>query len=196
MFESLADYEAYVRALVDAKIIGDATYIWWALRPSLRHPTLELRITDSCTAVDDAVAIAALYRALVRHAVRFPQLNSGLCAVSRALAEENRWRAQRYGTDGTYVDIESRQSVKFSTLLDQIIEAVEDDAAALGIEHDLQHLQLIRRRGTSAHAQLELFDGLRAQGQAPKPAMREVAKWLRASTEAGSFFHSEVKVAA
>src|SRR4051812_36794571 len=171
MFGSSAEYEAYVRALVDAKIIGDATYIWWALRPSLRHPTLELRITDCCTAVDDAVAIAALYRALVRYAVRPPEHNSGLCAVSRALAEENRWRAQRYGIDGTYIDSTSRQAVKFGDLLDEIIENVRDDAISLGIERDLRHLQFILRRGTSAHAQLALFEHLRAQGQPPKAAM-------------------------
>jgi len=196
MFQSLADYDAYVRALVDAKIISDATYIWWALRPSLRHPTLELRLTDCCTAVDDAVAIAALFRALVCHAVRHPNFNSSLCAVARALAEENRWRAQRYGIDGTYVDSTSRQAVKFGDLLDQIMENVREDAISLGIERDLRHLHLIRRRGTSAHAQLALYEQLRAQGQPPKAAMREVAKWLRTSTEAGTFCSPEKKAAA
>src|SRR3954462_14031969 len=95
---------------------------WWALRPSLRHPTLELRITDCCTAVDDAVAIAALFRALVRHVVRHPDPNHGFCAVTRALAEENRWRAQRYGTGGTYVDLATRIATPFKVMLDQTLK--------------------------------------------------------------------------
>jgi carboxylate-amine ligase len=196
MFHSLKDYEAYVQALVDARIIGDATYIWWALRPSLRHPTLELRITDCCTAVDDAVAIASLFRALVRHVIRRPKLQSDFSAVSRALAEENRWRAQRYGTDGTYIDITTRQTVHFAAILDQTLERVKEDAAELGSSQDLCHLRLIMQRGTSAHRQLEIFERLRKQGMRSKPAMREVAKWLRISTEAGCFIEPELKHAA
>jgi carboxylate-amine ligase len=108
MFESQLDYESYVSALVEAGIVPDSTYIWWDIRPSLKHPTLELRICDCCTSIDDAVAIASFYRALVRHLVRRPRLNTRLGAVSRALAEENRWRAQRYGIDGTLIDETTR----------------------------------------------------------------------------------------
>ena len=111
MFRNLAEYETYVRTLVDAGIVPNATYVWWALRPSLQHPTLELRITDCCTAIADSVAIAALFRALVRHAVHHPDLNATYSAVHRALIEENRWRAQRYGTDGTYIDLASFEPV-------------------------------------------------------------------------------------
>ena len=196
MFQSLTEYEAYIGALVDAKIIGDSTYIWWALRPSLRHPTLELRITDCCTAVDDAVAIAALYRALVRHVVRQPRLNSTFCPVARALTEENRWRAQRYGTDGTYIDLETRRAVSFATLLDETLTRVREDAIELGVEGDLAHLRTIAKRGTSAHRQLEIFEHCRSQRLPAKRAMQEVAKWLRVSTESGSFSDNELKQAA
>jgi carboxylate-amine ligase len=110
----MVDYEAYVDALVEAGIVPDATYVWWALRPSLRHPTLELRLTDCCTAVDDAVAIAALYRALVHHIYRNREVRSVYSPVMRALAEENRWRAQRYGTGGTYIDVLTREAKPFS----------------------------------------------------------------------------------
>jgi glutamate---cysteine ligase / carboxylate-amine ligase len=193
MFHSLKEYEAYIQALVEADIIRDATYIWWALRPSLRHPTLELRITDSCTAVQDAVSIAALFRALVRHAVRNPNLHSKFCPVSRALAEENRWRAQRYGTDGTYVDVTTRQAMHFGTLLNDTLELVKEDAAELGIDHDLLYLRTIRERGTSAHLQLELFHRLTKEGMRWRTALQEVAKWLRSSTEAGTFAKADLK---
>src|SRR3954465_5740248 len=121
MFESVSDYESYVAALVGAEIIPAALYIWWALGPSLKHPTLELRICDSCTSIDDAVAIASLYRALLRHLLRRPQLNTRLTAVNRALAEENRWRAQRYGIDGTLIDESTRKTISFDALLKQLL---------------------------------------------------------------------------
>lgn len=187
MFHTVAEYESYVQALVASKIIADATYIWWALRPSLRHPTLELRITDCCTAVEDAVAIAALYRALVRKVVRDPRVNASFCPVARALVEENRWRAQRYGTNGSYVDIATRGVIHFNALLDDTLRAVEDDAAALGIEDDLAHILRIKQRGTSAHLQLQLYEALRKAGYPPRRALREVARWLRISTERGEF---------
>src|SRR5689334_4169441 len=185
MFASIGEYEAYVQALVDAEIIRDSTYIWWALRPSLRHPTLELRITDCCTSIEDAVAIAALYRALVRHAVHDPNESSNYCPVSRALTEENRWRAQRYGTEGSYVDLRSRRAIAFSTLLDNTIEEVRADLQELGMADVVAHLRDIDRRGTSAHQQTRLYKRLRKQGCPRSKAMREVAKWLRGCTEAG-----------
>jgi glutamate---cysteine ligase / carboxylate-amine ligase len=185
MFASIGEYEAYVQALVDAEIIRDSTYIWWALRPSLRHPTLELRITDCCTSIEDAVAIAALYRALVRHAVRAPDEGCNYCPVSRALTEENRWRAQRYGTEGSYVDLRSRRAIPFSTLLDNTIEEVGADLQELGMADVVARLRDIDRRGTSAHQQIRLYKRLRKEGCPRSKAMREVAKWLRGCTEAG-----------
>jgi carboxylate-amine ligase len=187
MFQNIQEYEAYIQALVEAKIIADSTYVWWALRPCLRHPTLELRLTDCCTGVDDTVAIAALYRAMVHHLVHNRDTNSGFSAVVRALAEENRWRAQRYGTGGSYVDVVSGEAKSFHRLLDETLKLLESDIAELQMESEAAHLRRIVRRGTSAHRQLELYHALRRAGRAPKQALRDVTKWLRASTEAGDF---------
>ena len=187
MFRNLAEYETYVKTLVDAGIVPNATYVWWALRPSLQHPTLELRITDCCTAIADSVAIAALFRALVRHAVHHPDLNPSYSAVHRALIEENRWRAQRYGTDGTYIDLASLEPISFRSWLEAVIAMLAGDIAHLGIEDDIQHLKTIPKRGTSAHLQLEYFRGLRKFGRSPREAVGGVTKWLRTSTEAGDF---------
>jgi carboxylate-amine ligase len=190
MFQSLAEYETYVRALVEAGIIPDSTYVWWALRPSLKHRTLELRITDCCTSINDAVAIAALYRALVRHLFSRPQVNAGISPLSRAFAEENRWRAQRYGTEGTYLDEMTREAIPFKTLLEETVARLEDDIAALGIEADIAQLSLIERSGTSAHHQLRQYHRLRRSGQPRVQAMRGVCRWLRESTEAGELIES------
>src|SRR5205814_630008 len=81
-------------ALVKAGVMEDSSYVWWAIRPSLKHPTLELRAPDSCTLVEDSIAIAALYRTLARHLTRNPWQNWDLTAVTRAIVVENKWRAQ------------------------------------------------------------------------------------------------------
>src|SRR5215204_6460989 len=187
MFRDLAEYETYVKTLVDAGIVPNATYVWWALRPSLQHPTLELRITDCCTSIADSVAVAALFRALVRHVIRCPDLNANLSAVHRALVEENRWRAQRYGTDGTYIDLHTFEPVSFKAWLDAVILSLAEDIGAFGSQGDIQHLRTILKRGTSAHLQLEYYRSLRKFGRKPREAIAEVTKWLRASTEAGDF---------
>ena len=103
LFHDKKEFDAYVAALVKAGVIADASFIWWAMRPSLNHPTLELRAPDSCTLVEDSIAIAALFRVLARRLYRDPRLNADLGPVARAIAVENKWRAQRYGVHGTFV---------------------------------------------------------------------------------------------
>lgn len=191
MFQSLDEYQSYVDALVDADIIPDSTYVWWALRPSMQHPTLELRLTDCCTSVRDAVAIASLYRAIVRHLVRNPEVNGDFSAVVRALAEENRWRAQRYGTDGTYVDLVDRQAKSFEATFENTVVLLGEDIAALQLEDQIERLRYILHRGTSAHLQLELYRSQRKFGRSPRQSLTEVCKWLRAVTERGDFAPTE-----
>src|ERR1700730_3459518 len=83
--------------------IKDSSHLWWAIRLSHKYPTLELRAPDCCTRLDDAIAIAALYRALVRYLYANTEHNSELDVVDRSIAVENKWRAQRYGAKGTFV---------------------------------------------------------------------------------------------
>jgi carboxylate-amine ligase len=196
MFRTSGEYEAYVQALTDANIIPDASYIWWAVRPSLRHPTLELRLTDCCTSVDDAVAIASLYRALVRRCVEDPRLNSEFSSLTRALTEENRWRAQRYGTEGTYIDVDSRQAKLFRQIMDEMLALVKPDLIALDLEGELPHLMRIIERGTSAHHQIGVFRSLRRAGIPRVPALRQLSLWLQQSTAAGDFIPRPAPVSA
>jgi carboxylate-amine ligase len=102
LFRSMQDYESYVSALVRSGAIPNATNVWWAVRPSDKYPTLELRATDCCTRIDDAIAIAALYRCLVRYLCRRPSVNADLTPLDRGIAVENKWRAQRFGVDATF----------------------------------------------------------------------------------------------
>src|SRR5262245_61376921 len=179
LFRDADEYEAYVAALVRSGVIEDATHIWWAIRPSLKLPTLELRIPDSCTLIDDSVAIAALYRALVRHLCRHPTRNADLGAVSRAIAVENKWRAQRYGVQGTFVT--EAGAVTVADLLEQVIEATAADAEALGCAAEIAHCRTIIARGTSADAQLAVYEARRNEAD-PDAALRAVAEWIIAST--------------
>jgi carboxylate-amine ligase len=137
--------------------------------------------------VDDAVAIASLYRALVRYLVRRRGPNEPFCAVTRALTEENRWRAQRYGTDGTYFDLASRKAIDFDTLLKRTLDETAEDIVALGLEREMAHVLKIRERGTSAHLQLRMYKQLRREGQPHKRALQEVGRWLQACSGCGYF---------
>ena len=121
LFRTNDDYDEFVAALTWAKIIPDASYIWWALRPSLGNPTVELRVADSCTRLDDAVAIAALFRCLVRALDRDRALNAGFDRVGRAITVENKWHAQRYGIAATFVDPFSRSPLTLAQWLDQVL---------------------------------------------------------------------------
>jgi len=115
----------YVDTLVQAGVMPDASYIWWAMRPSVSNPTLELRAPDCCSRLDDTVAIAALYRTLVRRVFLNPQLNASLTALSRAIVVENKWRAQRYGVHGTFVTIDGSGAVSCAEFLEQAAPAAE-----------------------------------------------------------------------
>jgi len=182
LFRRREDYDAYVATLVRAGVIEDSSYVWWAIRPSLKHPTLELRAPDSCTRVEDALAIAALYRTLARQLNRNPWLNWDLTAVDRAIVVENKWRAQRYGVSGTFADIAGHGAVSVSEMLEQIIGQVHDDAVALKCLDDILHCRTIVGGGTSADAQLAVFEQARHRTDNRSAALRAVTDWIAEAT--------------
>lgn len=183
LFTDPADYRAYVDTLVSAGAIKDASYIWWAIRPSDKHPTLELRIADSCTRLDDTLAIAALYRCLIRHLLRNPGLNAGLTVAARAIAAENIWRAQRYGIHGGLISPESRSMRPVPELVDELIALLAEDAAALGCNAELAACGRIATGGTSADLQLAIFEEARARG-GQATGLSAVVDWLASETRA------------
>jgi carboxylate-amine ligase len=179
LFADRAAYERYVRIMTKAGSIADASFLWWSLRPSIKFPTLELRIADSCTRVDDAITIAALYRCLVRCAVRRPDLNAGLDGVSRAIAQENLWRAQHGGTKAEMIDEASEKAVPFAVALDGLLALIREDAEALGCVDEVEGARRIVNDGTSAERQIAAFDGARTEDRNPLTA---VVDWLAATT--------------
>jgi carboxylate-amine ligase len=180
LFHDKKQFDAYVAALMKGNVIEDASFIWWAMRPSLDLPTLELRAPDSCTLVEDSVAIAALFRVLARRLVRDPRLNASLDAVGRALAVENKWRAQRYGIHGTFVG-EDGVAVSIPAMIDEVIEETADDALALGCSAELERCRAIAQAGTSADAQLAVFHA-HGETEGRAAALQAVMEWLAATT--------------
>src|SRR5665647_457271 len=162
LFRTTEDYNEFVAALVWANIIPDASYIWWALRPSLGNPTVELRIADSCTRLDDALAIAALFRCLVRALDRDRALNAGFDRVGRAITQENKWHAQRYGIAATFVDPFARSPLNTKDWLEQVLDLIAEDVAAFGCQPDIRRLTAIVREGTSADCQIDIFSKAKA----------------------------------
>ena len=133
LFHTKTDFDAYIKALVRAGVMPDASYIWWAIRPSLKHPTLEMRAPDCCTRIEDSIAIAALYRVLAYRLYRNPRENYDMDAVARAIIVENKWRAQRYGVSGSFVKIEGNGAVSVADIVDELIAAVARRCQSAGL---------------------------------------------------------------
>src|SRR5215469_8915644 len=178
LFANTTDYDAYVAALMRSGAIKDASHLWWAIRPSLKYPTLELRAPDCCTQLDDAVALAALYRALARHLYVNPEHNAGLDVVDRSIAVENKWRAQRYGLHGTFASRSG--AVAVSEVLDRLLELVAADAAMLGCSGEVERCRSIVVEGTSADTQMRIFTENEHDGA--DIALYKVAQWIKDAT--------------
>src|SRR5262252_864442 len=184
-FSSYSEYARTIELLVSAGLIEDATKIWWDLRPSARFPTLEMRITDSCTTLDDTLSIAALFRCLLRMLWRLKRENQRWRLYARMLIDENRWRAQRYGTDQGLVDFGKGAIVPYADLLEEILALIEPDARHFGCVDEVQHAREILARGTSAHRQLAVFDHALSEGASRSEALAAIVDWLIVETSRG-----------
>lgn len=165
-----------------AGVIEDATKIWWDLRPSARFPTLEMRITDVCTRVEDAVAVAALYVSIVRMLYRIRRANQTWRTYPLFLLSENRWRAQRYGVDGTLFDFGKGALVPFRELIEELISLLRADAEALDCLQQVEHARTIAVQGTSADRQVAEYERCIQAGATRAEAMAAVVDQLIAES--------------
>lgn len=184
-FESWGEYQRHVRVLTQAGVIDDASKLWWDVRPSARFPTLEVRIADIPTRIEDTISIAAIYLCLLRMLYRLRRQNQRWRKYANMLISENRWRAQRYGFDGGLVDFGKGEIVPYDGLLEEIIEMVGEDAAFFDCVAEVEHAREILQRGTSAHRQLALYHALREKGAEKLEALKEVVDLLIEETTAG-----------
>jgi glutamate---cysteine ligase / carboxylate-amine ligase len=181
-FESWEEYRHTVDLLIRAGIIEDASKIWWDLRPSARFPTLEMRITDVCTRLEDAVCVAAMFVSILRMLYRIRRANQTWRTYPLFLLSENRWRAQRYGVAGTLFDFGKGELVPFADLTDELLVLLNGDAEALGCSAEVAHARTILARGTSADRQVACFEQLLAQGATREEALKGVVDHLIAET--------------
>jgi carboxylate-amine ligase len=184
-FSSWSEYRRHVDVLVEAGLIEDATKLWWDIRPSERYPTLEMRISDICTTLDDGITVASLFLSLLHMLYRRRRLNQRWRTYADMLVEENLWRAQRYGVEGSLMDFGIGELVPYPELIDELIDLVRKDADELGCVAEVEHAREIVARGTSADRQLRVYREALAAGADDQQALRAVVDLLIDDSVAG-----------
>lgn len=177
-FTSHADWRDFLATLEETGLCDDPTKIWWDIRPSVRHPTLELRVCDVCTRLEDAISIAALYQALLAYLHRLRGRNQTWRRYRPTFLQENKWRAQRFGVEGMLADLGRRRLVPLAELVDELIELLREDALALGSLPEVERAREIVKGGTSADHQLQVHEAALKAGATPEAARRAVVEWL------------------
>jgi glutamate---cysteine ligase / carboxylate-amine ligase len=184
-FASWAEYQRHINILIDSGLIPDSTRIWWDLRPSDRFPTLETRIMDVCTRLDDTIALTSLLVCIMRMLYRLRTRNQRWRIYTPMLIRENRWRAMRYSFDEGMLDLAKGVVVPFEELIDEMLAHVAEDAEALGCEEELADVRQILSRGTSAHRQLKDYGLERANGASVADSLKAVVDTLITDTAEG-----------
>jgi len=156
-FESWSAYENFVNLLVKLNCIDTGKKIWWDVRPHPTFGTLEFRMCDCTTKVEEAVAIAALTQAIVVKLHRLYTGNMSFRLYRRALIDENKWRAARYGIEGKLIDFGKETEVAMRDLIPELLEFVDDVVDDLGSRSAVEYVNTIMREGTSAERQLRVF---------------------------------------
>ena len=183
-FDSWSDFKRHVEMLVRAGIIEDSSMVWWDIRPSERYPTLEMRVTDLPTRMEDAIAIASMYVCVLRMLWRLGLENRRWRSYANSLLSENLWRAQRYGVGDRLIDFGKAELVPLPDLVEELIELLRPDAEALGCVVELEHTRTICRRGTSADRQLAVYKEALNAGATDDEALKAVVDTLIADTVA------------
>src|SRR5213080_3353312 len=158
VFESLSEYEDYLKLLVATGCIDNAKKIWWDIRLHPFFDTLEFRICDAQSRVDDTIALAALMQAIVLKLQKLRRYNVTFRSYPRRLLDENRWRAGRYGLDGKLIDFGRKCEVDERDLLEEMLEFVAEEVEELGNGREIEHIHCIMREGTGADRQLMVWE--------------------------------------
>ncbi len=156
---SWGDYTSLIDTMVRAGSIQDASKIWWDVRPHWKYPTLEFRVCDICTRLDEAICIAALFQAIVAKLWKLRRDNLTFRVYPSDLIEENKWRAVRFGLDGDLIDLGKEREVPARELIQELIEWFLGDVVdELGSRAEVEYAFRILDQGTSADRQLATYD--------------------------------------
>jgi glutamate---cysteine ligase / carboxylate-amine ligase len=184
-FASADEWRHMLHLLEQTGLCDDATKIWWDIRPSAKYPTLEMRICDVCTRLDDAITVAALWQAILATLYRLRASNQTWRRYRRTLVEENKWLAQRHGIVAELADFGVLARKPFGVLVEEIIELVRDEAMRLGCLPEVLRAREILDRGTSADRQLNCHARACAEGATEHEAAQAVVDWLIEETRVG-----------
>ena len=158
LFESIEAYDNYVNLLVKTNCIDNAKKIWWDLRVHPFFNTVEFRICDVPLTIDETIAIAALFQAICAKLYKLRMENLNFIQYSRALLNENKWRASRYGLDGHLIDFGKEEEVNTRVLIYELLDFVDDVVDPLGSRHRLSHVHKIIEQGTGADRQIAVYN--------------------------------------
>jgi len=182
---SRAEYDLLVQDYQALDFIGDGSELWWDIRPSARFPTIEMRICDICTRLDDAVCVAALYASLIRKLLRDRAADNLPAEPPTELIAENRWLASRYGVLAFLADSSFGGRADIDEITAALVEDLAEDAHALGCEADLRRATAIIRAGTGADRQIDLYRLRRLEGDSEIDALRAVVDAAVVETREG-----------
>ncbi|MEO0421694.1 MAG: carboxylate-amine ligase [Pseudomonadota bacterium] len=177
-FSSFAEFERHVAVLVKSGVLEDSSKIWWDIRPSSRYQTLETRVMDVCTRLEDSLTLAALTQCLMRFLFRLRRGNQRWRNFANMLIQENRWRAMRYGCDGGLIDFGISQVVPYQSLLDEMLDLIAEDAEFFGCTSEVERARDIVTRGNSARRQVAAHAEAIASGASKEQALRAVVDML------------------
>lgn len=184
-FKSYKEYEALIDLLVKTGCIDSQRRVWWDLRPHPIYSTLEYRVCDLPTRVDEVIAIAALIQALTARLMQMHRDNQQWRSYPSALIEENKWRAVRYGLDGKLIDFGRQKEVPIKVLIRELLQFVEPVVDYLGSRAELEYIHTMLDVGTSADRQIAVYDGAIRQGATEQEALEAVVDLLLSETMEG-----------
>jgi carboxylate-amine ligase len=157
VFRSWSEYENFIATIIRTGAIEEPTQIWWDIRPHPKYPTLEFRQSDICTTIDEAICVASLIVAIVAKLIKLRLGNMSWRPYRQHLIEENKWRAVRWGLDGTLIDFGKQESVPTRDLIEELLELVDDVLDELDLREEVEYARTIMEQGTSADRQLATF---------------------------------------
>ena len=192
-FQSHGEYEQYVDILGQAGSLDqddnnkyDATKIWWDIRPHPKFGTLEIRIADVCTDINDTIAIAALIQAIIATLLKLRSNYQSWRTYRQHHIMENKWRAVRYGTQGKLIDFGIGQQIDFSHLAQEILEIVDPVLDKLNSRQEVQHIEKIVDQGNSASQQIAVYNQSLKQNTVDHDvALHKVVDYLASKTVKG-----------
>ncbi len=191
-FSSYSEYEQLVNMLGKVGAIrnpetgkADATKIWWDIRPNPKYNTLEIRIMDLCTRVEEAVCLAAVLQSIVGLLIKLRMKNQSWRVFRRYHIIENKWRAMRYGIDGKLIDFGKSEEIPMEFLAIELMEMLEETARELDCWNEVQYIETILREGTSADRQIRVFDKAINSGASQEDALKAVVDHIIEETVDG-----------